>query len=187
MLFRSLEADSIQTRLLGLLRYLARQRPDEGWNQFVDADNGIAWNKISIGGHSQGAGHAAYIGKTRRVFRVGMYSGPSEWVNAANEPPNWFKLSSATPPGAFFGFIHDPDPIANPLSNATRVVDAWGNRSLFAMTGAIVDVNLVPASYAGSQRLVTLACTGSAFTALSRHNCPMLRGNEATWDAVSYP
>ena len=181
------EADALQTRLLILLLYLAKHRSGEGWNQFINSDNGIAWNKISVGGHSQGAGHAAYIGKTRRVFRVGMYSGPSDWVNASNEPPNWFRLSPVTPASAFYGFIHSPDFIANPVSSGTRVIDAWGSAGLFSMSGTATDVSLVPTPYAASQRLLSRACLGSAFTALNQHNCTMFRGNEAVWDVVSYP
>ena len=180
-------ADAIESRLLSLLRYLVQHRPGEGWSQFVTAGNSVAWAKVSIGGHSQGAGQAAYIGKTRRVFRVGMYAGPSDWVDASNAPPNWFRLSPSTPANAFFGFIHNPDFLANPVTSPTRVIDGWGASDLFAMSGMVADVSLGPGAYAGAQRFQSTACSAPASTALNQHNCPMLRGNETTWDVVSFP
>jgi hypothetical protein len=177
--------DSIEQRLNALLRYLVAYRPDEGWDQFLNADGAVVWSKISVSGNSQGAGHAGYIGKTRQVFRVGMYSGSSDWVNATNTPPNWFSLTSMTPASSFFGYIHQPDMLANYTGNPAQVTDGWGNPTQFGMQGALVNVSTTPPPFLNSQRLVTTAC--ATLSSLNQHNCTMFNGNQAVWDIVSYP
>jgi hypothetical protein len=177
--------DAIEQRLNALLRYLAFHRPSEGWDQFLDTNGAVVWSKISVSGNSQGAGHAGYIGKTRQVFRVGMYSGSSDWVNAANTPPSWFSLPSLTPASSFFGFIHQPDSLANYTGNASQVTDGWGNPAQFGMQGALVNVTTTPSPFLNSQRLVTTACATQS--SLNQHNCTMFNGNQPVWDVVSYP
>jgi hypothetical protein len=175
--------DSIEARLSDLLKYLNFHRPADGWGQFLSPAGTVAWDKIVVSGNSQGAGHAAYIAKVRRVNRVGVYAGPSDWVNAANAPVNWYRLSSLTPAAAYFGFIHAPDTLANSSGNPTQATDVW--RDLFGMAGELTNVQSTAAPYGGSQRLFTTACAGSG--TVNEHNCPMMRGNEATWNVVSYP
>jgi hypothetical protein len=178
-------ADSIEGRLVALLKYLDAQRPGDGWGRFLTAQGAVAWELVSVSGNSQGAGHAGYIAKTRRVFRVGMYAGPSDWVLASNTPVNWYGAASLTPASAYYGYVHIPDTLANASGDATQVVTTWGSASHFNMAGAVVDVATLVPPYAGSQRLSTRACAGMGAT--NEHNCPMFRGNEAVWDVVSFP
>jgi hypothetical protein len=175
--------DSIEKRLIDLLTYLNFHRPMEGWEQFLNPQGMVAWDKIVVSGNSQGAGHAAYIAKVRRVHRVGVYAGPSDWVNASNTPVTWYRLSSITPSNAYFGFIHSPDNLANSSGNASQVPDVW--QTFFGMEGLITNVGTNAAPYGLSQRLITTACAGAGTEV--EHNCPMMRGNERTWSIVSYP
>jgi hypothetical protein len=175
--------DSIGARLVDLLKYLNFHRPADGWGQFLSPAGALMWDKVVLSGNSQGAGHAAYIAKVRKVNRVGLYAGPSDWVNAANVPVNWYRLPSLTPASAYFGFIHSPDALANSSGNPTQATDVW--RDFFGMAGELTNVRSTPAPYGGSQRLVTTACSGAG--AMNEHNCPMMRGHEATWSIVSYP
>jgi hypothetical protein len=178
-------ADSIEGRLVALLKYLDFHRPGDGWSQFLNAQSGVIWDKVSVNGNSQGSGHAGYIGKVRRVYRVGMYAGPSDWVLAANTPVNWYGLTPQTPADAFYGFMHSPDTIANASGDPTQVTTVWADPAKFNMTGAITDVATMASPFAGSHRLITTACRGADST--TEHNCPMTRGNEAVWDVVSFP
>jgi hypothetical protein len=177
--------DAIESRLLALLKYLAFHRPADGWSQFVDGQGQLVWSKFSISGNSQGAGHAAYIGKVRAVHRVGLYAGPSDWVYSGNQPVNWYRLAALTPASSFYGYVHLPDTLANVSGNPTQVTNVWGDAGLLNMSGAVTAVTSSAAPWGGSHRLVTTAC--ASLDAISQHNCPMLRGNEAVWDVVSFP
>jgi hypothetical protein len=180
-----LPADSIEQRLGAVLRYLVFHRADDGWGQFLDAGSGIRWTQVSMHGNSQGAGHAAYIAKLKPLVRVGLYAGPSDWVFDGDRPPTWYALPSKTAGSAFFGFLHAPDTIANASGNPAQVVTVWGNEQFFGMRGPVVDANSSPLPHPATQRLVTRACAGRGTVA--EHNCPMYRGNERVWDAVSFP
>jgi hypothetical protein len=81
-------AYSIHNRLLSTLKLLNAQYPTDGWDQFFSIGNdydGNGTNKISsvsvnyerviVGGHSQGAGHAAYLGYKMNVNRLLLFSG----------------------------------------------------------------------------------------------------------------
>src|SRR6185503_18998227 len=74
-------------RLVKLLESLDQQYANEHWGQFLQNGKPV-WNKITVAGHSQGGGHAAFIAKLFVVNRVVMFSsvgdatgGPS-WVSA---------------------------------------------------------------------------------------------------------
>ena len=77
--------NSIQTRAIKLLEYLHLEYPDQNWNQYLTASNTLRWNKIIVSGHSQGSGHACYLGKKNLVDRVVMFSGPSDYSTFYNE------------------------------------------------------------------------------------------------------
>ena len=53
-------AHSIVGRLTQLLMWLDRTYPAEGWSRFM-ANGSVDWSLVTIGGHSQGSGHAAYM------------------------------------------------------------------------------------------------------------------------------
>ena len=80
--------NSIENRLRKLLLYLAAQRPDEEWAGFVTGGE-IDWSRIAVGGHSQGAGMAAFIGKRYGVARVALWSGPNDYMVRANRVAPW--------------------------------------------------------------------------------------------------
>jgi hypothetical protein len=181
--------NSIEARLVALLKYLVVHRPADGWEQYLNAQGGVNWSKVSISGNSQGAGHAGYIGKVRNVYRVGMYAGPSDWVKKTNQAPAWFSQTSLTPPTSYYGYIHVPDALANRSGNPNQVATVWGASALFNMGGALTNTAGSPGTqnppFGASQRLTTSACTTLDVT--NQHNCPMFRGNEAAWDYVSFP
>jgi hypothetical protein len=181
--------NSIEARLVAILKYLALQRPADDWGQYLDAAGSIIWSKVSVSGNSQGAGHAGYIGKVRQVFRVGMYAGPSDWVKKTNQAPSWFSQSSATPSSAYYGYIHSPDAFANRSGDPNQVTNSWGASGLFNMAGALTNTGSGAGSqsppFNASQRLITSAC--STLDVTNQHNCPMFKGNEPAWDYVSFP
>ena len=110
-------ANSIENRLIKLLEYLIRTRPAaEGWGAFVSSSN-VRWDLVVAAGHSQGAGHAAMLGKTRLLDRAVMFAG--------TEPAAWTTEPFITPAERFYGFVHTADPLSYPES-----VTSWQNIGL---------------------------------------------------------
>ena len=104
-------ANSILNRFQKLLVYLVQHDPKGGWDEFINEKDGKpAWDKIVVGGHSQGSGHAAYIGKLFHVDRVLMFSGPQDYMDDLHQPAPWLGEASATPPSRFFAFLSQNDP-----------------------------------------------------------------------------
>lgn len=78
--------DSIAGRLGLLLAQLDESFPDEGWNAYYTGDVDSypdslpmpKWKKITFMGHSQGAGHSAYLAATQKVHGAVLVSGPQD-------------------------------------------------------------------------------------------------------------
>lgn len=99
------KSDGIENRLLKLLQYLK-------WTNFYDA-NGIRYDRIIFGGHSQGAGMAAFIGKQKLVARVCQFAGAWDHLGENDlstfTPASWISKQGATPGSRFYGFNHRDD------------------------------------------------------------------------------
>ncbi len=103
-------ANSIDNRLTKLLLYLDAQFPNEGWSRFLQ-DGEPKWSQIAVGGHSQGAGQAALIGKIRHVNRVVLFSGPPD-RRVPEELDAWVSIGE-TPAAKYFGLLHQRDHFAS--------------------------------------------------------------------------
>jgi pimeloyl-ACP methyl ester carboxylesterase len=102
-------ADSIENRLLKLLLYLKLHRPEQAWDQFIDATDNIKWGTIAVAGQSQGGGHAALIAIKHHVARVVCTGAPKDYSVALGRPAAWLAAPSATPKSCFFAFNHVQD------------------------------------------------------------------------------
>ena len=142
-------ADSIVNRLEKLLRYLHRERLDEGWSAYFDED-GICWDSIVVSGHSQGGGQAAMIAKVHRVDRVVMFAAPVDFLSELQSHATWLSASSVTPTDRYFGFIHQLD------QGFERVKSAWKQLGM-DVSGPVVNVDGAPPPYGYAQRLVSTA------------------------------
>jgi len=73
-------ANSITARVGKLLEYLDGENPSKGWGDLYTAgsDPEPIWSKLIVMGHSQGAGHAAYLGQTKELMGAVMISGPQD-------------------------------------------------------------------------------------------------------------
>ncbi len=143
--------NAIVNRIAKLVAYMARTYPDEGWAQYLDANNAPQWSRIGLSGHSQGGGHAVFMAKLFSVDRVSFYAAPVDWRLPSDTPAGWLSQPGATPSERYFGLAHLRDPIA-PLSRVNAIwralgLDAFGQN-------ASVDLGQVP-PYGGSHRLVT--------------------------------
>ena len=100
--------NSIINRITKLVIYLAKTRPGEGWNNFLDHEQ-ITWERVTLAGHSQGAGHVSYIGHAFKVHKVIMLSGPQDFLANFGMPAPWLSAPSKTPYSSYYSLLHDDD------------------------------------------------------------------------------
>jgi hypothetical protein len=101
----------IQKRVIKLLQYLQLQYPTENWGQYY-VGNTIVWDKIIVSGHSQGGGHAGFIGKIKQVERVVMFNA-IDWINLLSRNADWITWNGATTENRYYGFGHQRDEYVN--------------------------------------------------------------------------
>lgn len=105
------DLNSINTRTLKLIQYLYNTFPEQNWNKYLTASNNLDWGKIVIAGHSQGAGHACYIGKKRLADRIVMFSGPNDYSTYFDRPANWLSEDGITELSKQYALLHINDQI----------------------------------------------------------------------------
>jgi hypothetical protein len=112
-----LPQEAIVPRLVRLLQTLAKNHPDEGWEQYL-VNNTPDWPRIALTGQSQGAGMAAYIAKRVSVARVILSSSPWDHASPSGRLAPWLLQPSATPPDRWFGVYHAKEHMAAFLARA---------------------------------------------------------------------
>lgn len=116
--------NSIYTRTMRLLQYLAATYPNQNWGQFF-LGNSIDWSKVVTAGHSQGAGHALYFASINNVERCIMFSGANDFSYYYNAPPNWISGNFASPKNKIFSLLHLQDEVV-PYASQLLVTQALG-------------------------------------------------------------
>jgi pimeloyl-ACP methyl ester carboxylesterase len=120
--------NSIDRRFYYALNYLADQKEEQGWGSFIEEDGTPRWSKITVAGHSQGAGHAGYLAKKIAVDRVVMFAGPNDYSTFYDESGDWLSIPSATNTTDYFALLHAEDDVAsysNQVANL-RALDMLG-------------------------------------------------------------
>jgi hypothetical protein len=162
---------SIIGRLEDLIRYLDRTFPSEGWGRLL-ASGQLDWSRITVAGHSQGAGHAAYLGKLFSLDRLVMFSGPADVGLTPTTPATWLSLPNVTPASRQFGFTHTGDELV-PLALVSQ------NWTLLGLSefGPNTTVDGASPPYGLSRRLVTSAAPSpgaATITPQPRHSSPVV-------------
>lgn len=139
-------ANSVVNRLQRLLDYLHQQHPDEGWSRFRAGD-GVAWRRLVVGGHSQGAGHAAYLALRFELAGAVLLGGPGDFV-AGVGLADWLSTPSATPAGRFRSFVHALDDSYDAYQAAQGALG-------LAAFGAVEDVDVLAPLPWASHRLTS--------------------------------
>jgi hypothetical protein len=103
------EPNSIQNRLVKLVRHLAARYPKEGWSRYLDRDGSLRWAKLVLAGQSQGGGHAALLAMQHQVARVLMFGSPKDFNVHFKQPARWYSAPNATPLDRFFSLVHSAD------------------------------------------------------------------------------
>ena len=154
--------NSIVNRLDRLLAHLEILAPNEGWDAYRDPSGAIRWDTILVAGHSQGAGHAAFIARFERVSRAVLFSGtePAPWTQA---------VDFVTPASAFWGFGHELEGLFGFFQSS------WDN---IGIPGTPTSVDGTIAPFGTSQQLTTAnsACTGDPTANGFYHNCHCVDG-----------
>lgn len=143
-------ANSVDNRLTKALLYLAQQHPQDGWAEYLDANNNLRWNLIHVAGHSQGGGEAAYIAKQRQVGRACFLSSPGDFDDLQNKVAAWELAPGITPVDRYFGFFHQRDGVIP----ADIIGQVWPALQMDTF-GTYVNVDTVAAPYGGSHMLTT--------------------------------
>jgi hypothetical protein len=146
------EVDSVNclyNRLLQFLHYLVLRDPGQGWGEYIQGDL-IQWDKIIAGGHSQGAGHAAFLGKHFPLARVLIFSGPQDYLAVYHTPSGWLSGKSMTAPSQYYAFLHVRDPYDFNKQLANSKVLMGGADTLMVSPGIALPVT--PGLPAGRRR-----------------------------------
>jgi hypothetical protein len=101
----------VTTRATKLLVYLKNTYPEENWEQYLAANNTILWSKVILAGHSQGAGHACYLGKFNLADKVIMLSGPNDYSTYFDSSANWLSQNGQTPIDKHYSLLHIQDEV----------------------------------------------------------------------------
>lgn len=114
-------SNAITHRLQSVLRHLAATYPAEGWGTFLDSQAQVRWSQVTVGGHSQGGGHAAYLAKQQQVERVCMFSSPLDFIGrgASAQVATWLAQPGLTPPDAYVGLVAERE------SGYAQIVRSW--------------------------------------------------------------
>jgi len=114
--------NSIVTRTTKLLAYLTTYFENQNWDQFL-TDGTPNWNKIVVSGHSQGAGHACYLGKKELVNRVVMFSGPNDYSDFFSAPAGWLSEPGVTHNNKQFVLLHGEDNVVPYEKQLEHIID----------------------------------------------------------------
>jgi hypothetical protein len=142
-------ANSITGRLISLLTYLNTTYPNEGWGQYLFGGQ-PNWALITVAGHSQGSGHAAYLAKQQNLDRMVMFSGPSDTGIMPGSQAPWLSLPNVTPASRQYGFTHTGDTLV-PLALVSRNWDVIG----LAAFGAAASVDGATSPFGNAHKLTT--------------------------------
>lgn len=101
-------ASSIEARIVAAVQHIAAQRGNEGWREF-SAKQGVSWDKLILIGHSQGAGHAAFLAHEHKVAKVLTVAGPQDYLTELGRPAVWLSAASITPRERYRALLHRED------------------------------------------------------------------------------
>ncbi|MEP9358064.1 hypothetical protein [Sphingomonas sp. KR3-1] len=180
--------DALEPRLQKLLAYLAATYPAEGWGSFL-AGGAVNWPLVSAIGHSQGAGHVAYLAKRHALYRAVMLSGVAD-VTATGQTAPWLSRANVTPAASQYGFSHTAD-----MTVPIAIADASWRAIGLAAFGALTTTDGAAVPFGGSHRLTTsLPAVGGTNIHLSMaDDDKMPRNADGTpayapvWDFTAFP
>ncbi|MGB1041084.1 MAG: BPSS1187 family protein [Flavobacteriales bacterium] len=146
----------INNRVIKLLQYLHSNYPTQNWNSFYTG-NTVNWNKVIVSGHSQGGGHAAFIGVSKPLKRVIMFASPNDYNSTLNIPALWTTNTKLTADSLYYGFVHLNDEVVN----SSEQFQIWSNLGM-PTYGDTTNVDASPFPYSNSRQLYTQVSNSAA-------------------------
>ena len=140
-------SNSLTQRLIDMLRYADAHYPGEGWGQYLVAGRPL-WGRISVGGHSQGAGDAAFLGVLHEMERVCMIEGPADG-NRTIPVAAWLANPRQTSSTRTFGFLNRDDRFVA----YDRIIKNW---TALGVQGPQAQVDASEPPYNGAHELYTV-------------------------------
>lgn len=139
------QPDGMMERALQFVKWLAKEKPEGKWGQFLSEDGkGLRWDKVIVSGSSHGATTSARFAKHQKVDRVVCFCGPRDQLES------WQSLPSATPGNRIFGFSH----VLDSGWTGDHYCRSWEMMGLNAY-GPIVNVDVSMAPFQNTRRLIT--------------------------------
>ena len=137
---RTAEEDSVAGRLALLLRELAASSPRDGWDAYLSNGSSATplprWDRIWVGGHSQGGGHAGYLASEVSLAGATMLSGPQDACIGCADAPLWLDRSPWATSGPVTAFAHgNESAVAIIRDNWRRLADSGRAGSERAASG----------------------------------------------------
>lgn len=108
-----LPENSLESRLTDLLVHLDTLYPSEGWSTFTTKGHPL-WRKIVVSGHSQGAGHAAYLARNKKIGGAVMISGPQDECTGCPEGTKFwidYPYKTFSPKSSYTALGHGNEPM----------------------------------------------------------------------------
>lgn len=142
--------DAIAGRLGLLLAELHELYPLEGWDHFYSPATGSypeslpspKWDKITFVGHSQGAGHAAYLAATKKIHGAVMLSGPQdECVNCPTGTKFWIDDKFSTGHTTAFAFGDDSEDSYEPTLPIMKA--NWERMGTFEAGFEVANIDMI--------------------------------------------
>lgn len=139
------QPDGMMERAFQFVNWLAKEKPDGKWEQFISEDGkGLRWDKVIVSGASHGATTSARFAKHQKVDRVVCFCGPRDQLES------WQSLPSATPGNRIFGFSH----VLDGGWTGDHYCRSWEMMKLNDF-GPIVNVDKSAPPYENTRRLIT--------------------------------
>lgn len=144
--------DSIVGRLTTVLRYLRVAYPEEGWEEFLDGDDQMRWDRVVAGGWSEGGTMSAYLATQVELAGV-LLAAPGLDLSHTEDPPFpadwWARGTGATPQDRVWAIYSEFDPQAFPVDAFAPVLAEFG------LDSTPYNIDRVDPPYDGSHILTT--------------------------------
>jgi pimeloyl-ACP methyl ester carboxylesterase len=90
---------------------------------------------VTVAGHSQGSGHAAYLAKLFAVGRVILIGGPQD--NFDPEIAGWVTQAGPTPAGRYYSLVHRKDFFGADLQISVFKALIGGDEEIFSRNAIV--------------------------------------------------
>lgn len=143
-------SDCILNRVEKLLTFLESNYPAENWGNFLAAPATIDWSDITVSGHSQGGGHAAFLAQQFQVDRALMFASPNDYSDHFSAPATWLSSPGATPDSNYYAFGNLFDEVVD----ADKQFANWAAMNLLSSSDSVL-VDQADCDYSKAQVLYT--------------------------------